>query len=343
MGEWHDEYRVEYVRRELLAHGFATDRCKLLERLSSEVAYALFAPLHERSQPTYGAIITNHWQQHCSQIPEFMSNSSIPCSRLDRTLADGASSFAVFDQQSDSNTLWISHAALIGEAALVSLRDEILFKSTGRSPHDPPADADLILIQRLADGSITVLHWDGVTTFRNGHWAHKHYQYKYRVEETLEHRLLHLPLQEHTKQTVRHLLRLCLHVLSPAGCGATILVALDDESSLRSCLIDKKERLAPARLTVSDRVCHRTLLHLLGQVDGATILSSDGTLRSVGAMLKPKLEHTSPSLGGARQLTARDTSMSLDSPILTVSADGPVYVYHQGTVIADFSKAPPQS
>ncbi|MBM4111560.1 MAG: hypothetical protein FJ254_09445 [Phycisphaerae bacterium] len=331
--------RLDYVKRELLANGFGADPGSLLDRVALELSYALFAPVHEQHQPCYGAIVTDQWSHHANCIPDYLSHGSIDGGAYERLLADGTNGFLVCERVAEPKAIWMPHSALLGEAALFSLRDEILFGQAGRSPHSHPAGTDLVLVQRLADGSVTVLHWDGVTSVRNGQWSHRHYQYRYKVEETLESRVGHL--SDDMKQTIRSLLRICLHVLSPAGCGATIVAALDGDQELAGCLNCANALPALSGLTVRNKRHHRTLAHLLDQIDGAAVVAEAGDLKCVGAWLKPKDRRDSVSLGGSRQLTAQSTSASVASPILTVSADGPVRVFHRGELIADFSKPPP--
>ena len=146
-------------------------------------------------------------------------------------------------------------------------------------------------------------------------------------------------LSENMQSTLRYLLRLCVHILSPLHCGATIIAALDDDDDLDGCLNHENAiRLAPG-ITVAKRSQHQMIAHLLHQIDGAALLNERGELNEVGVWLVPEQTYlrNAASLGGSRQLTAQAVSAVVPSPILTVSTDGPVRVFHRGDVIADFS------
>jgi len=327
------DYRLEYIRHELREHGLATDPCGLLERVVTEVAYAAFSPVHEGSQTGYGAIITDHWRVHCDHIPEFYPSTSASCNENGRRLADGANGFLVWDR--NAPVLWMPSFPMQSEAGLFSLRDEVLFKQPERSPHADPAGTDVVLVQRTGGGTVTVVHWDGITTLRAGHWFFKQYQYRQRVEEQLESRLG--GISDVMKATVRSALRLCLHVLSPNGCGATLVLALDADGCLSARLNHENALSGVSWLSLRQRLHHRVLAHLLAQIDGAAVFGENGSLMDARIWLTPKQHANSPSLGGARQLTAQATSRDVSSPIITVSADGPVRVFHAGELIANFS------
>jgi len=102
------------------------------------------------------------------------------------------------------------------------------------------------------------------------------------------------------------------------------------------CLSSHNSVVSPVELTVRRKSHHGPIAHVLGQVDGAALIGESGVLMSVGHWLTPREEDVKqrPSLGGSRQLTASATSKLIRSPIITVSSDGPVRVFHRGDVIA---------
>lgn len=265
-------------------------------------------------------------------------HESLECSGYRHQLADGTGGFLVCERDQDPCVVWVSRSGIVGEAALLALREDVLFHQPGRSPHDDPTGTDLVLVQRLGDGAITILHWDGITTCVDGQWSYRNYQYRYRVEEVLAERIG--GLADDARQTIRSLLRICLHVLSPIGCGATIIMSLDDDVDLPKRLNCKNAMPSLNGLTVHNRSYHRVLAHLLSQFDGAAIIGEDGRLRQVKTWLKHKGRRDAASPGGMRQLSAQNASIAIKSPIFTVSADGPVRVYHAGEVLADFSQPP---
>ena len=329
-------YRLEYVRSELRANNFRIGDSALFERVALEVAYAIWSPVHENAQPTYGAIVTNLWAEHHSSIPKSYSGQSIHCddSHSGRTFADGIGSFFVCDHS--RHYLWVpTLLSFSDEASLFSLRDEVLFKSKNQIAHSTPTGSDFIIIQRTTDGNVMIMHWDGIILVRNGAWSSRTYQYKLGVEENLAN--LDRSVSEKMQDTLRSVLSICLHVLSPRRWGTTIIVALDDdESALSTCLSNHNAIVSPIILTVRRKAHQGPIAHVLSQIDGAAFISESGELRSVGHWLTPRDDDVREraSLGGSRQLTAQATSKLIRSPIITVSADGPVRVFHRGKEIA---------
>jgi len=323
------------VRKELEANGFRNDPAKLRDRVVTEVAYAIWPPAHEDTQPGYGAIITDSWQHHRDCIPDVYVGETLDCADEEkgRTFADGDGSFFVCDGQ--AHKLWVpSLLSFSTEAALFSLRDEVLFNSRRRQPHVPSGESDFVIVQRSVDGVVLIMHWDGLIVMRDGAWSSRTYQYGLLVEERLKAR--DSEMSEQMADTIRSLLAICLHVLSPRRCGATILAAFDHDPGLESCLGSKNAFDSPVRLTVRRRSNHGPIAHVLAQRDGAALVGETGQLRSIGHWLTPpedSLKQTA-SLGGSRQLTARATSTRIRSPIFTVSSEGPVRIYHRGELIA---------
>ncbi|MCI0557470.1 MAG: hypothetical protein MN733_03165, partial [Nitrososphaera sp.] len=180
------QYRLDYIRNELQANGFQINDPALFERVALEVAYAIWPPVHENVQPSYGAIVTDLWDQRYLSIPDSYSGDSIRCDddHNGRTLADGVGSFFVRD--SCQHHLWVPKLlSFSDEASLFSLRDEVLFKSKNKIPHAAPTSSDFVIVQRTFEGIVMVMHWNGIILVRSGAWSSRTYQYALRVEETL--------------------------------------------------------------------------------------------------------------------------------------------------------------
>lgn len=329
------QFRLDYVRYELQANGFRVTDPDLFERVIIEVAYALWPPVHEDVQPSYGAIITDLWNERYLAIPETYQGESIHCDNdhKGRVFADGVGSFFVCESR--QYHLWVPKLkSFSDEASLFSLRDEVLFKSRNKVGHAKPPGTDFVIVQRTHDGIVMVMHWDGIISMRHSAWSSRTYQYSLRAEETLATR--DESVSEAMESTLRSVLSICLHVLSPKRCGATIVTAFKDDSMLMTCLSSHNSLESPVELTVRKKSHHGPIAHVLGQRDGAALIGESGVLMSVGHWLTAHEEdlRQTPSLGGCRQLTASETSKRIRSPIITVSSDGPVRVFHRGEVIA---------
>lgn len=331
------KFRLDYVRRELRANGFLTDPASLLNLVVAEVAYAMWPPLHEDTQPSYGVVITDVWEEHFKRIPEVYRGTSLPCKdgEKGRTYADGETSF--FVRHNGEDQLWVpTLISFSDEASLFSLRDEVLFKARNENfVSKPLKGTDFIIVQRARNGVVMVMHWGGIILMRDGAWSSRTYQYSLNVEEELARR--EKTMSDTMEQTIRSLLSICLHVLSPRRCGATIVAHFDEDQGLSSCLNTGNCFKSPFPMTVQEKKFHDPIAHVLAQVDGAAIISESGCLESLNNWLTPRDDNIKKvfSLGGSRQLTARATSMQIRSPVFTVSSDGPVRVFHNGDVIAD--------
>lgn len=329
------DFRQQYVKSELNANGFQADPANLVDQVAEEAAYALWPPVHENLQPSYGAIVTDQWELYFSRIDRPYGGHFQRCNskELGRTLADGVTSFYVRDGHGEY--LWTPEVLAFGdESALFSLRDSVLFKNAKEKPHDPPKGSDFIIIQRSKDGSVTIMHWDGVIVAKNGFWYSKKYQYSLRVEEQIED--LDGDLSAGIKDTLRSVLSICLHQLSPRGCGATIVIMRGDEGLKKAANFANAIRVTLG-LTVREKSHHEMITHALSQVDGATLISEQGLVRALGVWLTPTKKDLRgiKSIGGTRQLTAAATSRTTHCPIITVSCDGPVRVYYRGNIIAN--------
>ena len=133
MGSWNlPEHRLAFCRAELLANGFSSDPCDSLTTVAEELAYAIFTPVHEGKQPSYGAIVLPKWDQFNDSFDNRFDGSVLECADTNgRASADGQSSFFVRDLSDDEGFVWLSRSDRFdGEDSLFTLRDEVLFGTT---------------------------------------------------------------------------------------------------------------------------------------------------------------------------------------------------------------------
>ena len=143
-------------------------------------------------------------------------------------------------------------------------------------------------------------------------------------------------------QTLKSALRLAVHKLSPEKHGATLVIlSQDDVSALErmiatgQLIVDQAVR--PTNNSITERVNQRPLVHLMGQRDGATIISPGGDVLHVGAFFRsverPITGKETTNKYGTRHLSAAAFSRELEGLAIVVSSDGPLTVYRRGTVV----------
>jgi DNA integrity scanning protein DisA with diadenylate cyclase activity len=137
------------------------------------------------------------------------------------------------------------------------------------------------------------------------------------------------------RQTARSILDLCVHTLSPAGHGAT-LVWFPRGAPGSTEHLDLAVAIPPPALSAADPTHAQAIAHALGQLDRAVVVDSDGTLVHLNVTLGHADAHSTLSFhGGTRHNSAGRYSASDHRPLVfVVSADGPVTVLREGRVIA---------
>lgn len=168
-----------------------------------EVAYARYAPVHELRQPLYGAIVATPPQVPLiSPLQELGRREvgNLPLSFV-RLLADGITSFLGRDHT--------GHALLIRP---VEPTESLLSELVQR--------IGVTIIQRLGSGMVRIYHDYGIATWNGSRWMRKPYSSSY--SEVLVTAIASLS-ETPDVEIANALLDLCVHTLSAANVGATII------------------------------------------------------------------------------------------------------------------------
>jgi DNA integrity scanning protein DisA with diadenylate cyclase activity len=277
-----------------------------------EILYAARPPLHEGKTSSYGSFVANDGDT--PERPELNKASlriSVTDMKVARRLADGRTAFV--RRIAPGLSILRVYAEPIG--------DELSMVDTSRS--------GVTTIQRTAGGQVRIFRGDRIIV-RNAasRWWSKPTArlYSQAVSD-------HLP--DHTRRVMSATLRLCVHQLSAANVGATIVQNLTANALGH---VDRSKAMpVPEGVNVVDETTHSMTRSLLAQLDRAAFLSLDGSLHTVNVELagNPELRDTISVDGGTRHQTAALYSASEpDSVVYVVSADGPVTVFKGGRAIA---------
>ncbi|MCU0260181.1 MAG: DNA integrity scanning protein DisA nucleotide-binding domain protein [Ilumatobacteraceae bacterium] len=283
-----------------------------IDLVLDELDYALRPPVHEGRTPTYGSFVAPATPPHTWAAPTTLTVTVREASeRADddtRKYADGRASFAVRT-----------------EAGVEGL---IVFDRSAGSERDLVVLADVaggVIVQRdrwkvvRAVGSFGVLRWDGLS------WHHEPPVSTWLREATSG-------LDDETSAAFGRLLQFAVHDLGARGVGALLVFRPGEAAAVRF-----EERLsAPPPLRLDRPSDLAPLKQVLGQIDGATVFSADGTLTHLGVRIVPSLEaevEVDP-YRGTRHTSAR--RYSFDDPtavVVVVSEDGPVTVWRNGLLV----------
>jgi hypothetical protein len=325
--------RRKYVVAELTDLGINTQD-DLGTLLAEEMLFALYPPVHEGKAPTYGAIITrgsDFEAYHESRLFGIIRRFDFGTLDTNRAAADGLSTFlwrapASSHAQGIAIVISFESARFSDELLAFSLRDDALHF---RHPHDRIND-DFYVVQRTSK-SLRILAQNHVVYVRGNHWTTHPYQYDFQLDEVIRRGWKDQDLAE----IGRSVSRLAMHLLSPNGIGTTfVLLAepLDDDNPVLALgnAVSLDTASAGERLSLRTRGCHRAIASIVSQLDGAVLISPEGTATHANVWLNLPPDARDASLGGARQRSAQEASRSLNGIVVTVSADGPVRAYIDG-------------
>lgn len=332
--------RKRWVELELRAHGIGTqDPFGQFLSLVDAFHQVLTAAPHENRLSSTGVVLfSHHFQEYETQGVEFVpypSNQEHLCWGY----ADGVHSFVAKDPSRVG--LLFPKMPVIDEMSLFSLRDDLLFdEETG--PSDAPL-RECIIIQRSTGHSarrLTVLARERIVTYSGLAYLSKPYQYAIMREL----RRVIAPFPWSQSQTLKSALRVAVHKLSPENVGATLVVlTTSDEEKVASMIASDQlvvnAAVEPRECLVTSRKYQRPLATLIGQRDGATIISATGNVIYVGAFFGSRGREGSEGSGersaeyGTRHRSAAEFSKWIDGLALVVSSDGPVTVFRKGNAI----------
>jgi hypothetical protein len=316
----------------------------LLKAVVEELAHAIDPPVHEGVFPTYGAIIASGTEPMRRRLnPDYgMRQFSLDSQDNMRSMSDGICSFyfrhIIPAPCEKAEVLIIEARSFESEAALFSLRDEAVYVAlkVSHNPSKKP-DNDVMIVQRNRSGEVTLLCSSGIIVIRGYQWSQRIYQYDIGLDEICENILG--SKESPTVDVYRSLASLALHILGAKRIGATIIVDGGEIMSGERSILQSSQSISvrDADLNVTKKSHQRLIAHILASNDGAALFSSDGLLISVKNWLDVKIGKEDDTPGGTRQATAREASKKIVLPVITVSADGPVRVFHKGEMKKEVS------
>lgn len=289
----------------------------LAGRLLRELLHARQPPVFERRVPFYGSLVLPGGRSL------LRTDDLIDLLDLDleleaaRRFADGRSTFLVISD--DGLQLACFRRSVQYEADLVDIQ----------------AATGALITQRTVMGTHRAFVDDGVIDWTGSAWL-------YRPSALVHLESVRAAVPEAPRELLLGLLNLCVHWLSPAHIGATLLLDVDP----RECdgkNIDLAPSLAAPNLSVAARHHYPALFAVLMQTDLATLVDKDGTVTRLGVGLRSSSESEAVVLptGGMRHISAaRYTWDHHHTVAFVVSEDGPVTVFRKGKAVADCWKSP---
>jgi hypothetical protein len=312
--------RLRRLVEELAEDGFelgGTDEWRALVLV--ELDYALRPTIHERRVPSFGAIVApttdpQGWDAATQLAIAHQSLGETPLSAA-RAFADGLSSWLV-RQPGTPNELVVFDRPAGSERDLVVLAEA--FGAT--------------VVQRHPSGVVRIIGDFGVLRSVGLGWHH---------EPPISSWIDSLQVCAYTgdRDVLETMLEFAVHDLGARGTGAILVYRPDDGDGS----VPFELRLpTPPPLRITRPSDLAPLRHVLGQVDGAAIFDSAGTLRQLGVRLIPSAEAESDVAGyrGMRHTSGRRYSFDdRNATVIVVSEDGPVTVLRKGVLLGS-SPAP---
>ncbi len=330
--------RRRLVALELGAHGIcAHDPFNLFDKLVEACYRVMTAAPHENRLPSTGIVLFSH------PFDQYDFEDGGQFIRVDPSeedtcwaFADGVHSFVAKDPESVG--LLVLKAPAVDELSLFTFRDDILFDDEV-GPSDPPR-RECLVIQRSEGHStrrVTILARERIVNFSGLAYISKPYQYD--ILQALRQKIVPFPWGNDCIQTLKSALRLAVHKLSPENHGATFLILSPNDISALGKLIAARDliidqALSPTNCSLTRRAYQRPLVHLMGQMDGATTISPTGDVLHIGAFFRSVgMELTGAELAqhyGTRHRSAAEFSKEIEGIAIVVSSDGPVTVFRKG-------------
>jgi DNA integrity scanning protein DisA with diadenylate cyclase activity len=201
-----------------------------------------------------------------------------------------------------------------------------------------------LVIQRAEGHStrrVTILARESIVNFSGLAYVSKPYQYH--ILQALRKTIEPFPWKDHyCVQTLKSALRLAVHKLSPESHGATFLILAPNDISKLDTLIASRHLLVdhairPNNCWLTRKIYQRPLVHLMGQMDGATTISPTGEVLYVGAFFRSVgAENTPQEITqdyGTRHRSAAEFTKNIEGLAIVISSDGPVTVFRNGEAL----------
>ena len=303
------------------------------------VCYRLMTSVpHENRLPSTGVVLlSGEFDQYRFDCGDFWK---VPPSEEEIcwALADGVHSFVAKDREGVA--LLVLKTSAVDELGLFSAWEDIFYGSDrDLGPSNPP-NRECLLIKRSEESStrrLTILTREKIVNVSGLLYVPKPYQYD--ILKELRQLISPFPWTADCDQTLKSALRLVVHKLSPENCGATLVILSPDDMSPGNEIkaADRliiNQAISPPNCSLTKREYHRPLAHLMGQIDGATIVSPQGDVLHVGAFFQSvgteKNEAERLPLHGTRHRSAEEFSKEIEGIVIVVSSNGPVSVYRKG-------------
>lgn len=349
--------RKDIIELELKAHGIGSrDPYGQFEPLVSHLYEAMMAPPHENRLASTGIILLSEpFDQYRANNRELKDFKYFPVRRSDvkaaRAFADGTNSF--FVRGPEETGLLVPPKPIADELDLFTLRDDTLADDDHHDTVRHPL-RECLIIQRIGTNAtqrLTVLCRERIVTFAGLTYSTRPYQYD--VLDSLAQQIRSFPWDQtpQTIQTIKSALRLAVHLLSPSGIGATLVLLAPEDDEKVDGLVANGELIVDGTLrpptlitetskdlVITKRLFQRPLVHLMSQRDGATTVTADGQVLHIGAFFKTvsasqqKERNGHPM--GTRHRSAMEFSRLIGGLVIVVSSDGPVTIFKGGDKVA---------
>ncbi|MDQ4130571.1 MAG: diadenylate cyclase [Actinomycetota bacterium] len=297
------------------------------EALLDEILYARQPATHERFVPRYGCVVFDHgaamWLDSVRAQP---SQRVVEAGGFEpaflRRFADGRSSFLVREREEVKGLVCFDQT-LEYESTLVELQQT----------------SGALIVQRTGVGLVRICSPDAVVRWDGVKWQVKPRIWRFSPP------VLHAVPQA-ASNILERLLEFCVQWVSPSQTGAILVWYLADVDPCDLPFV----RISSARETpilyATERVDFGAMLSALGQMDGAAILSRDGRLTHLGAILEPseRAHELVAAIGGTRHTSARRFSFDeARSVVFVVSEAGAVSLFSDGarTALMRPDRSPP--
>jgi hypothetical protein len=315
--------RLQYLTSELQSIGVHRT---LNSRFLDEILYAMYPPVHERKVPLFGAMTRVPYGPEIYRVrgrtitalqlslPFSLAPRLIPLwsptdTKAARESCDGQSAFLLIEPSEPPVVARLSDRA-----------DELYLSTLQR-------EEGISTAQRTGDGKVKLYLPEFLATHDRNVWTAKPYSNE-----------MAWPLaQLGNGRVAQAVLDLAVHVLSPAGIGATFVWVLSGQPYKRA-IFDEASAGRVEPLATAERQHFPLIRSLAAQNDRAIVLDHSGAVVATGVGLKWSAPWEGIQAdGGTRHNSAAKSSHSdPEVTIVVVSADGPVSVFFRGRRIASF-------
>lgn len=305
--------RAARLERELLDEL----QLQVSEIVLEELAFARYVERHEGRRPTYGAIV---WNEALARV-----HGGVPPLPSAGGFLDAGAPLTTLRQFADGRTSFIVR----GDGVSPALAIDQTWNGSESVMAGYAVAANVTVIQRLASGRVRLFQNERVFSEEGGMWLARPTAASY-------HSLVSQVVRAELHDVARALLELCVHTLSPSGTGATLVWF---PSGTTKAHLDLSVAVDPPGLSCARAEHAPSIAHALGQMDRAVLVDELGFLTHLNVTLEGNASFAGQAFaGGTRHNSAGHYSASTaDAIVFVVSADGPVTVFRDGTVVASIA------